>query len=149
MELRSFFHLCIYFCLIMLIFTISINFVSGLGIFPTSYETGIVEGDTANETFEDITDIEEKEGKLGIDALLLGVLGGAGIGAIILAWVTRSPVVLGVYAFSAVFWASYIRTLVVLDLDIFGSLGGFIAIGTTAMFFIFAGAIAGMLSGSG
>jgi len=137
----------------MIVFTLSINFVSGLGVFPTEYESGIVKSDNASETFENLTDIDSQETDsgtvIGFDALLIGLLGAGGVLALVAAWVTRSPVVLGVYAFSAVFWASYIRTLVVLNLDVFGELGGFIAIGTTAMFFVFAGAIAGMLSGSG
>jgi len=138
----------------MIIFTLSVNFVSGLGVFPTSYETGFVESDNTSETFENLTNIESQTDDsgntiLGLDALLIGLLGAGGIIAIVAAWVTRSPVILGVYAFSAVFWASYIRMLVILELDLFTSFDGFVGIGTAAMFFVFAGAIAGMLSGSG
>jgi len=134
----------------MVIFTLSITFVNAMGVFsPVEY--GVDSGANTSGFFEDITDTEYNESdfedQVGMDAVwLVGGLGGALTLAI--ASLTRSPVILGVGLFSTVFWACYINTLSIINI------GGYIpleftAIGTGAMMFIFVGAVAGMLSGSG
>jgi len=60
----------------------------------------------------------------------------------------RSPVFAGIFLFGTVFWASYVNTMIVLNLGNFVPTE-FLLIGTVAMMFVFSGAVVGMLSGSG
>jgi len=152
MKANTFFQVCIFTCIALVIFTLSINFVSALNVFGVPVQMGFEPGDAANETFEDLTNVtyETQEGITlsGMDALWMVILGGGiGIGLVV-AWLTHSTAILGVFVFSSIFWASYVRSLGVLNVG--GYLpGGFILIGTVAFGFVWAGAIAGMLSGSG
>jgi len=142
-ESNTFFQICVNICLCLVILTLSINFVVELNIFPVDMGSGLTPSDTTNETMENIT------GRIGgVQNIWLMVYTGAGIGGLVIAWITRSTTVLGVYIFGAVFWISYIRCLSILNLGQYLPVG-FIMIGTTAMGFVFIGAIAGMLSGSG
>ena len=76
------------------------------------------------------------------------VLTGAGAVGILVAWLTHSTAIIGVFIFSAAFWSSYVNTLGILNIGNFVD-SNFILIGTTVMIMIFIGAVAGMLSGSG
>lgn len=145
--MKTLFQTCVIICITMIVFTLAINFVSGLGVFET-YESGFDSSGDTDTIFNSTTNLESDDGGSGMDALWAAVLGGAGLGAIVLAWVTRSPVIIGVYIFSAIFWASYINALSVININNWIP-AGFLLIGTVAMVFIFGGAVAGMLSGSG
>ena len=152
MNLNTFYQSCVYIRIGLIVLTMSINFVSGMGVFDFNMNTGFGSG-TSDEVFEDITDVnftgdDTHEADTGMQGLWLIMLTGAGAGGVVLAFITKSPVILGVFVFSAVFWASYINAAAVLG---FGGYipAGFLAIGTTVMGFFWAGAIAGMLSGSG
>jgi len=129
-------------------FTLSVNFVSGLSLFESDTPFGFQIHDETNRTFNATTDIPVQDGESGIDALWIVVLSGTSIAGLALAWITRSPVVLGIYVFSVVFWAAYGNTLIILDVGNWIP-AGFLAIATGLMAFFYAGAIAGMLSGSG
>lgn len=143
--MKTLYQTCVIICITMIFFTLTISFVDGLGIFDP-VEEGFDTSGNSSDIFNRTTNIETTEGGFGMDALWLAVLGGGGIAAVVLAWATRSPIIIGVYVFSAVFWAAYLNSL-----SIVSSLvpGEFLVIGTVGMFFAFAGAIAGMLSGSG
>lgn len=149
MNLNTLYQTCVYFCICMTIFTVSLSFVNGLGVFDVSVEGGFIPGSSSEETFKDLTNISDEQGESGgMDVLWAGILTASGLGGLFVAWITRSTTILGVYVFSAVFWVSYINSMSILNIGGYLPLG-FIAIGTTAMLFIWAGAIAGMLSGSG
>ena len=149
MRLNTFFQICVYMTLCMIIFTLSINFVSALDVFPTGgVEAGVDVKDTTNETFMEFTKSTDNPTGLSISSIWIIVLTGAGIGALLIAWITKSTVILGVYIFSVIFWVSYGNALSVLDIGNYIPIG-FLAIGTGGMIFIWVGAIAGMLSGSG
>lgn len=149
MNLNTLYQTCVYFCICMTIFTVSLSFVNGLGVFDISMEGGFVPGSSSEETFKDLTNITDEKGEEGgMDFLWASVLTASGFGGLVIAWITRSTTILGVYVFSAVFWVSYINSMSILNIGGYLPLG-FIAIGTTAMLFIWAGAVAGMLSGSG
>ena len=148
MNLNTLFQTCVYFTIIMLIFTLCINFVSFLDIFGTTEMGADVNLNNGSETFESVSGnpIGNIWGSFtsatGL-ATLLGLGGSIVVGALL-----RSPVVIGVGLFSTVFWASYLNMMGVLDL------GGFmppqlLGIAHASMLFIWAGATIGMLSGSG
>jgi len=128
----------------MVVFTLAINFVNSLEVFPI-YESGFEPGGNSSDTFTNITNVEY-ENDFGFMAILV-LFGGVGA-AIVLGALIRSPVYLGIALFAAVFWASYINALGVININNWIP-AGFLLIGTVVMIFIFAGAIIGMLSGSG
>lgn len=131
-----------YITIVLLIFTLCINFVSVSGFFPIEAETGFDVNDTSvNATFFSLT------GDTTTD-LWLVVLTGMGAVGIVVAWITHSTAILAVYLFSAVFWISYINMLGVTNLGNYVP-GEFIFIGTAGLVFVWMGAIIGMLSGSG
>ena len=149
MNLNTFFQVCIYMTVCMILFTLSVNFVSALGVFPTGdVEAGVNVGDSTNETFMEFTKSTEDPSGLSMTSIWTIVLTGAGIGTLVIAWITKSTVILGVYVFSVIFWVSYGNALSILGLGNYIPLD-FLAIGTGGMIFIWVGAIAGMLSGSG
>lgn len=154
MKANTFFQVCIFTCIALVIFTLSINFVDSLNVFGVPVQMGFEPEGTANETFEQLTNVtyETQEGITlsGMDALWMIILGGGvGIGLVV-AWLTHSTSILGVFVFSSIFWASYARSLGVLNVGgLLDPISGFILIGTVAMGFVWAGAVAGMLSGSG
>lgn len=148
MNLATLFQTCVYFTIIMLIFTLCINFVSFLDIFGTTEIGADVDLNDGGETFESISgnpisSIWECFTSAKGLATLLGLGGSIVVGALL-----RSPAVIGVGLFSTVFWASYLNMMGIL------SLGGFmppqlLGIAHAVMLFIWAGAAIGMLSGSG
>jgi len=153
-DLTTFFQICIYITVTMVIFTLVVNFVSGLGVFPIEVEAGFQEGENSSDTFSGITNLDDTTGSEGIESLWNLVLGaGAGLGVgLFLGWAMHSTSLIGVSLFAGIFWSSYINALSILtSLARLNTLSdyGFIAIGTVGMLFIFSGAVAGMLSGSG
>ena len=146
-ELKnSLFQICIVIVITLVIFNLAVAFVDGTGVFQTEYKKGFqpTEGADANSTFGNLTGPQVA----GMGNLWSLVLTAAGITGLFLAWLTRSLAIVGIVIFSIVFWATYINTLgIVHATDLIP--GSFILIGTTAMFFVWAGAIIGMLTGSG
>ena len=147
MNLNTLFQICLFLTIGMIMFTLTFNFLVGLDVFGVPGAAGIVPGE-GNETFMGFT--TSPEYPLGVDPgnLWTLVLTAAGAIGILVAWITRSTVILGVYIFGFVFWAAYINAFSII------ALGGWIPEGFlnmvhAGMIFIFVGAIAGMLSGSG
>jgi len=140
---QTLFQICIIITLSLFIFNLSVHYVSGMGIFDTGSHSGIVPGDDGNTTFSSVT--QDNTGMNGIWAL---VLTGAGLGGLVVAWMTHSTAILGVSIFSVAFWAAYLNTITILGIGNYIP-EGFLLIGTAGMGFVWAGAIAGMLSGSG
>ena len=142
MNLSNFFQTCLYFCLCMIIVTLCINFVDGLGVFPTPIESGVDVSGSSDDIFTKLTNI--KGGLKYVWAFAIGT--GLAVAGLV-AWVTHSTIPFGIYLFSAVFWTSYGRALSIVYT--WHIPGDFLVIGTVLMLFLFAGAVAGMLSGSG
>lgn len=149
MRINSFYQFCVYICIALIVVTLSINFVSGLNVFEIPYDAGYQTGDDTSGNFVNLTNITSDGESGGMDLLWAGVLSSAAFGGMVVAWITRSTTIIGVYVFSAVFWVSYLRCLSVVYISYLEPLFGFIMIFTVAMVFLWAGAIAGMLSGSG
>jgi len=147
MNLNTFFQVATYLCIILLLFTLAINFVNAMGIFPVDVKTGIsTEGDTPN-IFSDITGLDG-----GMEYIWITILSVSGIGTIVVAILMHSTTPVGVWLFSSVFWTSYIRMIDVVNVTgVFDTdpLLSFLKIGTVAMLFLWVGAIIGMFTGSG
>lgn len=142
MKVNTAFQACMYFTIILLIFTLSVNFVSAANFFNTQTPTGVeLNTSSANSTFLTLT------GQTTTDLWLL-VLVAAGAGGIVVAWLTHSTAILGVYLFSVIFWGSYGSMLGVTRIGNYIPVA-FLFIATAALIFIWMGAIIGMLSGSG
>jgi hypothetical protein len=142
MRLTSFFQVCVYFCLFLLIFTLSVNFVTGLQLF-IDVETGPdLSGETTAEgVFSRIVDND----MFAIWAMVTSL---SGLAAGVLAVLTRSVSILGVYLFSVTFWTSYTLFVSTVNINSWIPLE-FMLIFTVALLFIWVAAIIGMLTGSG
>jgi len=138
LKVNTFFQMCIKICILLIILTLCINFISGLGVF-FPYQTGIPTNASSETTFLSFTD------GFSISTMWATVLTVLGIGAVVVAILMHSAVPVGAYLFSAIFWTSYGNALGVLDLVP----DQFRIIGTAVMLFLWGGAIAGMFSGSG
>lgn len=146
MKINTFFQACTAFTILLLLFTLSVNFVSVSGFYPTNAETGIdINTTSTNETFQDVTGGYTPSNIWSVWSLAgLIALGGS----IAIAVLTRSSVFVGIYLFSIVFWTAYLNMLGITQLGNYVP-GSFIFLGTTSLVFIWMGAIIGMLSGSG
>lgn len=153
-DFSTFFQICVYIAVVLITFNCLISFVAGLGVFPTDAQSGIVIIDDPASTFEDTTTITDNQGNYGIDALWT-IVGGSvlGLGAgMVLGWAFHSTALLAVSIFAGVFWSSYIsafNTISSIGFLSSSNMVAFIAVGSVGMLFIFSGAVAGMLSGSG
>ena len=152
MDRQTFFQTCVYFTIIMFVFTLSVNFVSATGIFGSISE-GI---DTSGTTDEIITGATVSPGQsvgFSIDTIWLWITGGGvAIGAsFALAWLTQSAAVLGAGVFGVFFWGSYLNLLGITNIGgyLTGSLAIFITIFTGFMVFMFVGAVIALFGGSG
>lgn len=155
-ELTTFFQICIYITIAMVLFTLSISFVSAMGVFQTEIEAGVVAGEDTNATMQGFTVSPDYPSGMDMTTLWGIVITASAAGGIVIAWITRSTTILGVYVFSVVFWAAYGNALSVINSMggsepyLSGLIGlGFVSLATVGIGFIWIGAIAGMLSGSG
>lgn len=147
MKTNTFYQYCVYICICLIVFSMSIAFVNSLDVFGIEYDVGYSGGDSSNESFVELTTNQSGVGFDMGDIWGMATIGTGLVGLLLVA-LTRSTVIIGVYIFSAVFWMSYVNILFVVYSLLVG-LELFVVIGTTAMFFAWVGAIVGMLSGSG
>lgn len=146
---ETFFQVCLILTISMFIFTLCVHYVSGLGIYSdTNIQGGVNPGDDANETVQRVTGSPDYPDGFSIDLMWGLVLTGVGAVGIVVAWLTHSTAIIGVFIFSAVFWASYINMMGILNIGNYID-PNFMVIGHTVMVMVFIGAVAGMLSGSG
>ena len=154
---ETFFQICIIFSILLIVFTLSINFVSAMGVFgENQIEQGQVvgEGAVGDTSFEKSDDIFTKitgftGGAQNVWATVMSV---GGIISIAVAILMHSAVPVGVWIFSTVFWTSYIRCINVVNIEgIFTTepMSQFLLIITVGLIMIWMGALAGMFSGSG
>lgn len=142
------FQICVSLTILMFLFTLSVQYVSGLGIFSDEPIIQGVDTKTGSESYSQATQSPDYENGYPANLMWATIFAGAGGLGLVLSYFTQSPSILGVFVFSASFWASYVNTLNVIRIGSFID-PNFMFIGTAAMFFIWAGAVAGMLSGSG
>ena len=141
--MNTFFRICVYFCIALMVFTLLLNFVAATGAFSYTPDDAGKEITDTGTVLEDVTALEEPN----MDYLWLLVVGGIGAGLVVGA-LTHSVVPAGIFVFGSIFWASFINVHGIL------SIGGFIptdllTIFTVGVVFIFIAAIVGMLTGSG
>ena len=141
MEMQSFYQVCIFFTVGLMVFTMSVNVMTGMDIFGNIEPTGgMVTGNDTNSSFEAFTGY-------GMNTeLWILVLGGAVLLAVPIAIFTQSLSIVGVYIFGVFFWGSFFNALAII------SIGSFMPIFLIPLFivpvaFIFIGAVIGMLSG--
>lgn len=155
MRINTFFQLCIFICICLIAFNLVFNFVNGLGAFE-NIPIGTPVGSNTSETFGDASSGLMKGTPLksagggsfsGFGDIWDIVLTLGGIGAVVVAILMHSAVPVGAYIFSGVFWVSYGNSIsVISSMHIQPE---FLMIGTVLMLFFWAGALAGMFSGSG
>ena len=142
--MKSFFQIAIILTFIIFLFTVVASFISSTGTFPFTEELGIaIDDDT--DFFTKLTGLESGS---NMHTIFLGVTGLTFIGAVALAFATKSVVPIGLHLFGVVFWTSFTKTKVILDY------GGYISpelqfVFTIAVTFVFIAAIVGILTGSG
>ena len=149
MELTNFYQVCVYLSVSLMVFSLVINFLGGLGIFGVvTVDAGVDVQGNQSVIVEGFTKNPSQEGGFG-NAWLI-VFGGSTIlaaaGAIGIAIATRNATFVGIYVFSIYFWASYLNAVSILSVGGF-LLPGFIVLFTIPVGFVFVGAIVGMLSG--
>lgn len=141
--MNSFFRVSIMICLLMLVFTLVANFVSGLGIFPNVANIGTSVGGIS-DALSRLTGLTDGN----MNMIWLGVTGLSFLGAVALAAITRTMIPIGLHLFSLVFWTSWLRMSTIF------SYGGyipveFIVIFTVGVMFVFIAAIIGLITGGG
>ena len=145
-EWSTFFQTCVYLCILIIIFTFAISFINSLNLFY-DVETGVGTEGTSNNIFETITGFSG-----GFEYIWISLLTATGLGALVVAKLTQSTNMIGVWLFSGVFWTSYSKCISVINIS-YGSQqwipAQFLIIFTVALLFLWAAAIIGMLTGSG
>lgn len=150
MREGSMYSFCVSATIFMIIVSLSINFISALGIFGLSPIVSPI----TNETTGGVTD-QLSNGALSdlFSGNIIGLVVGAiiaVIGAILLILITQSITLVGVYLFGVVFWTAWGNCLWIFNINgIYGYPGvaQLFLIITVAMVFIFAGAVIGLISG--
>ena len=142
--MNSFFRVCIYVCIFMVMFNVGWSFVRGLGVFAGEgmSSQGITDEGT-NSLFTTFTGFND--GLIG----MFTVATAAGLGgSILIGWLTGSAAPIGVYLFGMLFWTSYNGSLSVISMNSWLP-GDFILIVTIGMAMVFAAAVIGLLTGGG
>lgn len=142
MNFSTLYQNCFYFCVVIIIATLSINFVSGLMVFSGApIVMGVDVGDNSTNAFTMLT------GLSGGMEYMWGLAVGTGLAITsFIAWSTHSTAPIAVWLFSTVFWTSYLRAI-----SITGGFipGDFLLIGTVGLSCMFVGAVIGIFGGSG
>ena len=156
MNLNTFFQLAVYICIVLLLFTLAVNFVNATGAFPITVDSGIeTEGRDSPGLFENITGLAPGEipgFPGGMDFIWAAMLSVTGIAAVAVAVLMHNTTPLGIWLFSSVFWVSYQGMYDVVNITgIFDTnpMASFFILGTVTIFFIWVAAIIGMFTGSG
>ena len=150
-ELSTFLQISIYITIALVLFTLCVNFISALGVFQTTLETGISTTGSSDNIFSQITGLSG-----GMEYVWSIILTLTGLAAVVVAVFTRQVTPIGIYLFSAVFWTSYNRCISVINVPIgdgtmlFSTMpmSMFLVIATVGILFLWAAAIIGVLTGS-
>lgn len=137
---------CLYICMLLIIFTLVVNFIDSTSAFDTKIDSGVESQTTDSGVLEVFTNSPDQT----VNNIWLVAVGGSLIGAVGLAYLTHSIVPVGIHLFSTVFWTSYLRAWNVMSAGSFtDDISGLMLVFTAAIMFLFIGAIVGMLTGSG
>ena len=141
--MATFYQTCIYLCFGLIAFNLLFNFVDVFGAFTTTNPDVGVTVDEGN-VLSELTGLTDAS----MNGLWLIAVGGTGIAAIGLAWITHSITPVGIHLFSTVFWTAYMRTITVVN---YGGYipGELIVVFTVITLLLFVAAVIGMLTGSG
>lgn len=132
--------------MLIIIFTLAINFVNGLNLF-TDVNSGVATGDKPGNIFSTISGFSG-----GIEYIWAALLTATGLGTLVVAKLTQSTNMIGVWLFSGVFWTSYNKCISVVSVSSSGTqwiAPEFLILFTAAVLFLWVAAIIGMLTGSG
>ena len=140
--MNTFFRIAVFLAFGMLIFTLAVNFIEGLGVFPIAGSIGQQNITEAN-AISKLTGLSGNMDDIFVIATSVGAILGIGLSIL-----TRSIVPVGIYLFGAVFWTSYIRTFSIFSVGGYIS-GDFLMMFSIGMIFLFIAAVIGMLRGSG
>ena len=139
--MNTFFRICIYYCLALLVFTLLFGLVNATGAF-TIVDEGLGISDTEG-ALGDLTTL----GTPNMNYIIVLIAGGLAAG-LVAGVLTQSIVPVGISIFGSVFWASYINTYSILSVGSYIP-GELLLIITVCTILIFVAAIVGMLTGSG
>ena len=128
----SFFRTATYLSLGVILFSFSIIFISSLDVFPTEAVGGSA-----------ITGLDPN-----LDWVWGTIVSFGSLLTLVICYVLRSAVPLGIYLFGAVYWTSWIHAQAIFSTGGYIP-GGFILLFTIGVGFVFVASIIGMLSGSG
>jgi len=141
-DWNTFFQTCIYLCIVIIVFCIAIAFVNALDLY-TDVESGPFIADEADNVFQQISQFDG-----GMEYVWIALVTAGGLGALVVAKMTGSTNMIGVWLFSSIFWTSYHHCISVVDINSWIP-GDFLLMFTAAFLFLWAAAIIGMLTGSG
>jgi hypothetical protein len=139
--MNSFFRICIYLCMALIVFTLVVNFVEAVGNFGVTTDFG-TDVDESNA----LSQISGFSG--GMENLWLVITLTGGLASIGLVFISKSLSPLAVYAFSTVFWTSWIRMHNILTAGNYLPSELFIIFWVVVLFLFIAAAI-GLISGGG
>lgn len=145
MQENSVTKFCMSACIFMILISLSLNFVIGLGVFGTG-----MPAPGTNQTNSIIENIASGD---VIALMLSGTVVTAGLLLVVMyAGRTGSWNVVGAYLFGVVFWGSWVANTALFNyggyLDIYPALSSMMLMITIVMVFIFAGATIGILGGN-
>ena len=140
--MNTFFRICIYYCLALLVFTLLFGLINVTGAFDINAGEGLQVTDS-DSALGELSTLETPNMNYLIGLVITGVAAG-----IVVGWITQSIVPIGISIFGSVFWASYINTYSILSMGDFIP-GELLLIITVCTVLIFIAAIVGMLTGSG
>lgn len=140
--MNTFFRICVYYCLGLMVFTLLFNLVALTGAFDTNVDSGTSIGDT-DEALGNLSNLATPN----MAYIFTIVATGVGVG-IAVGYITSSIVPVGIGIFGSVFWSSYVTMHGILAIGgyIPGEILTIVTIGTVL---VFVGAIIGMITGSG
>jgi len=144
--MNTFFRICVYYCLGLMVFSLLFGLINATGAFGISLDPGGSISDSGGVLGE-VSTLETPS--MGF---LLGLVAFGGAAGLFVSWISKSIVPVGISIFGSVFWASFINLHSVLSIG--GGSGPFIPaeillIITVCTILIFIAAIIGMLTGSG
>lgn len=145
---ETFFQLCLYFTIGIIIFSMIFGLLVGLNAFgSTNINSGVnIDTSSKEDAFADITG-EDLQTSLLISVTAGTILGLAAGGAV--SWLTHTTSAIGVGIFTGVFWGAYLNMYSILNTGEFLSDVGILIIITVVVTLLFIGAIIGMFTGSG
>jgi len=139
--MNSFFRICIYYCIGLLVFTLLFNLIATTEAFDMDSAPGI-QVQTTEEALGEFTTLATPN--MGY---IFGLVAFGAATGLFLSYITRSIIPLGISIFGTVFWASFIHSHSIM------SMGGFVPVElltilTVATVLVFVAAIIGMITGS-